>query len=412
MSKIWKIQSLMFVLVAAALVAGCEAQKPQAGKSGLNALSTADAFKKSLGQLDLQALWQRDLPMDSNDSIVNFYCLGDTLILVSEDNNVYAVNAKNGNPKWGVRLTETVETVFAPSRINISLTPQAVGRGLTDVDVSKDLKTYDAILINSSTRLMLIDNATGAVLRDVPLKFIATGSAASTGQQAIVMSSFKSLCQIDLMAGVCGFTDAIDQESSVPMVCSEGMYYMASQQGLVNSYAIKNDIAENWKFDVQGAVTTPFVVNDMGVFVASGDGRIYGLSLEKGQRLWLPVRVGGVFSGPMTAGENLIFQFSRSVGLAAVSADAGKLAWIQPDGVGVLANFDGKVYTLTKSYQLAVVREVDGEVQGTASLKPFTKFAQNTTQRSIFAATTEGRLICITPDDVADLTVEDVAGGN
>ena len=414
MSKIWKVQSLVCLLVAAAFafVAGCESHKTQAGESGLDAANSGVAFKESLGKLDLQILWQRSLPMDSKDSIVNFYCLGDTLVFVSEYNGIYAVNAKNGNPKWATRLTEAVETVYQPSRIKISLTPQPAGRGKADadVDVSKELKTYDAILINSTTRLMLIDNATGAVLRDVPLNFIAAGAAASNGQQAVAMSTFGSLCQVDLLAGVCGFADTVGQESSVPVICFEGLYFMASQQGMINSYTVKKEFAENWKFNVQGAVASPFTVNDMGVFAASGDGRIYGLSLQKGERLWLPVRVYGRFAGPMTAGENLLFQYSMGSGLVAVSMDSGKLVWTQPAGVSVLANFDSKAYVLTNSRQLMVIREVDGESQGTASLKPFTKFAINTTQRSIFAATSEGRIICITPDDVADLTVEDVAG--
>ncbi|HNX27699.1 MAG TPA: PQQ-binding-like beta-propeller repeat protein, partial [Phycisphaerae bacterium] len=281
MLKMWKIRSFALLLLAAMFVVGCEPQKPQAEAVGLDD-AAGNAADKSLGKLDLRILWNRDMPMADNDSVVNFYCFGDTLVLVSEYNGVYAVDASNGNPKWAVRLTEAVETVYQPSRVKISLTPQPVGQGRQDVDVSKDLKNYDAILINSTTRLMLVDNATGNVLRDIPLTFIAAGAAACNGRQAVVMSSFGAVRQIDLLAGVCGFNKIIEQDSSVPMVFYEGLYFIGSQQGKMLCYTVKNNIEKNWEFDVQGPINTPFVVNDMGLFVAGGDKRIYGLSLQKG----------------------------------------------------------------------------------------------------------------------------------
>ncbi|HPS52206.1 MAG TPA: PQQ-binding-like beta-propeller repeat protein [Phycisphaerae bacterium] len=409
MLKMWKIRSFALLLLAAMFVVGCEPQKPQAEAVGLDD-AAGNAADKSLGKLDLRILWNRDMPMADNDSVVNFYCFGDTLVLVSEYNGVYAVDASNGNPKWAVRLTEAVETVYQPSRVKISLTPQPVGQGRQDVDVSKDLKNYDAILINSTTRLMLVDNATGNVLRDIPLTFIAAGAAACNGRQAVVMSSFGAVRQIDLLAGVCGFNKIIEQDSSVPMVFYEGLYFIGSQQGKMLCYTVKNNIEKNWEFDVQGPINTPFVVNDMGLFVAGGDKRIYGLSLQKGERLWLPVRIYGSFAGPMAAGENLLFQYAIGSGLSAISMDSGKLAWTKPEGLVVLANFDDRVYLLTNSRKLMVVREADGESLGTASLKPFTKFAVNTAHRGIFAATAEGKIICISPDNVEDLTVGDVAG--
>lgn len=411
MLRMLKIQSLMALMAAVALVAGCEPQKPQAENSGVDTESTVGVAAESLGKLDLQILWQRDVPLAAKDSIVSIYCLGDTLILVSDYNGVYAVDAKTGNPKWAAPLTEGVENVYQPSRVKISLTPEPAGRGKESVDVSKLLKNYDAILINSTTRLMLIDNATGDVLRDIPLNFLAANAAACNGQQAVVMSTFGALRQIDLLAGVCGYAETINQNSSVPMVFYEGLYFVGSQQGKISSYSVKKTVAKNWEFDVQGAITTPFLVIDQGVFVASGDSRIYGLTPQKGERLWLPTRIYGRFSGPLAAGENLLFQYSMGSGLCAVSMDSGKLAWAQPKGMAILANFDDRAYILTNARRLMVVREKDGDVLGTATLKPFTKFAVNATQRGIYAATAEGNIICITPDNVADLTVSDTAAG-
>lgn len=394
------------LVVLTALICGCDgSRKPKACDPQLNA-DMCDS--KNLDRLGLKVLWERNLPLFTGDRIYKMLTLGQNLYMISESKAMYCVTSDTGKPIWGLRITNNNEKVFDPILVeNVKLSPIPMPPSKSNDSLENEsLDIYDLIVINTPTRLYAIDNSTGKTLRDIKLGFVASECAACEGSIAELPGEQKTINEINILFGAPGKSTYTGIELEVPIMYAQGNFYLAGTNGKVFCYDSNSSYDRLWSFDVQGAVRTPYITNYRGLFIASGDRRIYGLDLASGKRLWHPVRVAGDFVGPMKADGDRLYQFVSGVGLVAIDMNDGKLAWKLSDGLMVLGSFKEKVYVLSRSRELIVVNASDGELIGKASLNKFERFVPNTTLRGIYAATANGKLVCICPRDVENITVE------
>lgn len=405
MSKAVIFGSLILAIVA---VSGCENKDKVEAKSAQDAVASKACNTKELNALGLKLLWQRVLPMPASDRIFKLQALGDNIYYSTENRALYSVAAATGNPKWSAKVTDIVEKVFDPILVeDVKLSEEAMPPSKSKSKKHNvKLESYDLVVVNTPSKLLAINAKNGKIVRKIPLAFRATSGAACHGQVAELAGIKKTINEVNLLFGASGKSKYTGMEVKVPLRSAESDYFMADLSGKVASYSANVSFTRNWTFSVQGPVTTPFITNYRGLFVASGDRRIYALDLTTGHRLWNPVRIGGKFVGPMVADSDRLYQFASGKGLVAINMDKGTTDWILPTGLLVLGSFDEKVFVLSATKQLIAINAEDGTIIGSASLKNFDRFAINTTRRAIYAATGKGKIIAIAPKDVEDVTLE------
>jgi outer membrane protein assembly factor BamB len=81
-----------------------------------------------------------------------------------------------------------------------------------------------------------------------------------------------------------------------------------------------------WTFKTGGAVKSSAAIDGDKVFIGSGDGSVYGLSLGTGKQLWTFKTEGPIESSPLVLGGKL-FCGSSDGFLYALDAGTGALAW-------------------------------------------------------------------------------------
>ena len=362
-----------------------------------------------LAKADLQYYWKRQLSLDHGENVVRMYCMDENLYFLTNRNHLYAMDAAVGNPKWNLPVARTQNTVFAPTHISNMRLPEKVGtiRSLKHPPPPEEFKTFDAVLINSTTRLLVIDRKKGKVFRDVPFAgYVATDRGVSDGVYFYVASGSLLYYGLKLEPAVNVWRREIGEMIMAPMSYYNRRLYMGTVDGTFRCADVNNFGQKHWELRFDGPIRSRFHVDARGVFLACEDRFIYALDPVRGVKLWDPVPLKGAITGPMQVGELTIFQYARGDGLYAVNLANGKLRWKKPNARRVLGLMDGVVYLLDGRGNLQMVNEITGKTISSTPFGGFDLYADNLSAPAVYAAKRNGKVFCIRRKRAGRLTAE------
>jgi len=359
-----------------------------------------------LRRADLEYYWDVALPLLEDERVREMVLLDENLYCLTNENRLWAVEAASGVVKWYKRIAGRDQTVFRPCHADNMVLPEKVSGIQQIMGQAPEITSepFDAVLINTLSRVLVFDRDTGDKKRDIAFEFPANTGGACDGEFFYVAST-KGWCHaIRLASALPVWAVSTAGLVSAPVEYHGGHVYIASRDRSV--YAAQAGPLNNvvWRRELPAPIITGFAVDDRGCFVPCQDNRIYALDPMTGEPLWEAFITEGHLLQPIQVSQRSLFQKAEVDKFYAINLANGRLRWTRPDGKLVLAVMNGEVYLLDANGLLEVVNEVLGEVRATLPLVGMELFAANTSVPAIYAGDRQGRLFCIRPINAEPLS--------
>jgi len=394
------------LVLTACLLPACTEPAPVAPSDDTEARKTLET---SLRQAGLQVYWERRLDLEPGERVERLLVLDETLYARTSRQNLLALDAAVGNPKWSANIADAPTSIFGPTHVNqMSLTRQTASANdvLDGVDGS-DLVTFDASIVSTHNRVMVIDRRSGRLYRDIQTSFVMTNRGACNGQFFFPAESNRLYVGLQLMAGVSTWKADFGQMVLAPNALWGRRLYVAGLDGLLRCAAADQFGDKLWELTLPGPVRKPMHVNDQGLFVPCDDGKLYGLNPERGGRLWDPVLLDGLPAAAMQVAGQTAYLLVEGRGLLAIDLGRGRIKWTLPQGRTVLSVMEGMAYVVDTARNLLIVEEESGRIQPhTVALHHYRHFAPNLWAPALYAVSPGGGVACIRKREAGHLTVE------
>ncbi len=384
------------------LLAGCKPASPVNEWGGLVAPAV-------LAEGSLRYYWQCKVDLEDDEAVRQIWRLDENLYALTSANRLIALDASQGTYKWSYPVGNRVQKVFAPCHADNVSVPKTTGIAeLTTPDPKNRLEPFNAVIINTVGYALLINRTTGELVRKLDFEFVANTPGSSDGIHFYVASVKGWYYAIRISEGLCQWTMAAgDVITATPKVFNNRIY-VASQDG--KFYAVspsKEKDRHEWTQLTDAALSADFSIDERGCFVPSQDYRLYAYDNLTGAELWKFVTEGPLRQ-PVQVGRQTVFQYAWRDHFYAIDPANGRERWKLPDGRTVLslAKIDNQPYVmvLTADRQLLMVHEILGKVEKSFPMTGLDLFVANAAKPAVYAATTDGKFVCITPKSVEHLT--------
>lgn len=350
-----------------------------------------------LEQAGLEYYWHVQLPMNKGETIVKLYLLDEKLYCLTSENSLLAMDAANGEMVWPAPISRPDQTVFRPTHVQDVFVSEKVS-GISDI-LSPEAKNrpdpFDGVIINTLSEMVLINRDSGKEMRRIPFRFAANTGGASDGRAFFVGAHDGRYRAIMLQEAVKTWTRSAGRIISAPLVYADGLLFVGGEDNIFRAVYTNGD--RKWEQTLNGPVTAAFYVDDRACFVPCEDNNIYAFAPFDGEKLWDPFVCQGPLRHPIQVGQNTIFQLAVRDKFYAVNLATGKERWSLPEGRLVLSVMDGKVYLLDADHNLMILDEILGAVNVSLPMTGYDVFAANTTAPAVYAATSDGLIVCIRP---------------
>ena len=234
-----------------------------------------------------------------------------TLYIGCYDNNLYALDSRNGNFQWkyategGIASTPCIHE----DRVLVG---------------SEDGHLY---AISRRTGHMIWKCATGGPIRS---------SARVAYGHAFIGSDDGCLYAINIQSGrVLWKFQTAGPVRSTPLLVEE-FIYVGSDDGYLYALEMRGGKIK-WKYDTHRRVTSSPAIEDNLVYVGSADGHLYGLNARSGWPVWRFRTKGYVFSSPRVR-DGTVFVGSADGFLYAVESESGRQRWKYETGGAVTSS--------------------------------------------------------------------------
>ncbi len=357
------------------------------------------AAEAPLSPSELNALgyfkyWSLDLEMDRGGFVRDAYRIDDSLYVVSEKGDVFALHADIGLTRWSRNVTESVYHVFEPQHF-----ASAGGAAL--------------VMIATTPRVFVLDRYSGDEVKDLTL-----GASVGTAVVGLGSSLFFGSSDGHLYSMVWNDPRTVEAIFSwkamaggpvgaTPHLVNGGEdLVFASQSGSVFNCTANQKIL-NWDFQVDGAIEGEIAVDAESVYVSSTDRSLYRLDMVSGVPRWRVRFPEPLHHGPVVIG-NMVFQYCDTQGVSAIDAETGKVLWSASAARNV-ASRSGDRVIVSAGTQLQQVAADTGEVLETVTLPSHTRAVLNTQDETLYIVSRLGTVFCAKPKGHPYLTPEVVA---
>lgn len=256
----------------------------------------------------------------------------DTLYVGAHDNNLYALDIREGTFKWKYPTEQAV--VSSPT-------------------VASD---DNLVLFGSVDHTMYaVDTRTGKLSWTVPTKGPVRSSPVVTHGHVFFGSDDGNLYAVRVAGGRVQWTwDGGDPIRSRPLIRGE-MIIVGQESGFVVAVDLSGKVV--WRFKAKRSVSSSPIEYDGLVFFGSMDWQLYALDIERGWKVWEFRTDKPVISSP-AFGDDKLYVGSVDGNMYAVDASSGRERWqFKTDGqitsspayannAVYFGGIDGKVYSL------------------------------------------------------------------
>ena len=397
MQKLAKIMFSFGVLSAIAL--GCsrlsygpEHFAPHVSKT------TAIVSEKVLEKVGLKYYWEPIcLDLQDGEYVTKMHCVGENLYFITSKNYLYCVDAATGLKPWSYKITNKIEKTYAPVHFeNMRMPKKIIGEGALEYDYKKDCKPFDAVIINTETKIVVLNRKTGKAVRDFELTDQASCQAATDGKY-FYYGNFRDffICSVLLSTKPVWSEEIGSKPIRVPVRSLFNYIYAADLNGNIRGYG--NGYARNliWKKQLEGEINTAFVADLRGVFVGCSDGHLYALNRINGEELWSPVDLESIPNMPTQKTQNTVFQHTESKGLYAINLLDGAIRWNKSNAKHVITTINNQLYLLDEHNNLIAVDEITGNEKSSVPMTGIDFVAPSIGYESIFYATRNGHVFCL-----------------
>jgi len=392
------------------------------GGGGVGSVGSHVPVPAQLGKLQLQYYWQARLPLEGAEHVARLYRLDENVYCLTDKNRLFAVDAATSLLKWQHKVADPAQTVLPPAHANGARLPLRVG-GVKELlsthakeQALKEASALDIVAINTLSEVQVLDRQTGRQIRKIPFEFSANTGGSTDGECFYVGTTDGWYYAIRLFDAIPLWWGKTGDIIMAPPMVHGGYLFVASTDGGLQALAVAERGRRLWQsgdrltLAMHGPVTAAFHVDDRGCFIPCEDHRVYAYHTASGRPLWEPFTCQGPLRDPIQVGTNTIFQYATGDKLYAINLANGKLRWSLPEGRKVLAVMDNDVYLLDKSGRLLVVDEILGKVKGVLPLAGLELCAGSATAPAVYAATRDGRVVCIRQKSAGHLTVDVLKG--
>jgi outer membrane protein assembly factor BamB/tRNA A-37 threonylcarbamoyl transferase component Bud32 len=281
----------------------------------------------SIGSGEVMALWR----FACEDEVRSSPAVHDgSLYIGAYDNNLYALNAKDGKFLW---------------------------KYATEGGIASSPCVHEGqVFVGSSDKLLYAVSAdTGRILWTCPTQDKIWSSPQVAFGHVFFGSDDHHVYAANVHSGrVVWSFEGEGAIRSSPTV-GEDAVYIGSEGGVV--YAIDTSGQARWRFRARRGVTSsPAITEDMA-YVGCQDWFVYGLDIRSGWSIWR-YRTGGPIVSSPDAADGLVFIGSTDKYLYALDADNGRLVWryetqdqvtsspAVAEGAVYFGSVDGAIYSL------------------------------------------------------------------
>ena len=369
------------------------AVRPTATASGAGSKDrAADKAPETVGLSDagLQTYWRLKVKLDFHETITRMSLLEGDLYCFTSNGRLIALDAKRGRTKWPPYQVEAKGgAIFGPTYPPITVSLR-VGFG-----EAKKTKAFNALLLGTASRVIVLDRDTGEEIRNLPLEHPANSGGASDGVNYYYPAVTGLYHAVGLDDGIELWTRKTGGMIVAPVVHYRDQIYAAGGDEILYVVTSGPKGETVWRQKLGGAVTAAFEVNDRGCFVPCKDSRLCAFNPFTGEPLWQPFICRAPLDTPVQVGIKAVFQYASGDKFYAVNITDGSQLWSSRDGRLVLAVIEGSVYLLDKDGNIQVVDEMKGRVKAVMSLAGLKVFAPNATYPAKYGASDSGWVICI-----------------
>ena len=352
--------------------------------------------EKVLEKVGLEYYWEPiNLKLSDGERIVKMYCLGENLYFLSNQNYLHCVNAAKGMQTWAYKVTKKTETIYAPIHVENMRMPEEIIVEGADKYEFKNCKPFDAVVINTETKVVVLDRNTGKAIRDFRLTDQASCQGACDGPR-FYYGNFHNYFNCSLLASTKPIWDKRvgDKPIRTPLRKLFNLIYAGTVDGKMLAFG--SDDAEDlrWENQLEGQVLQPFTADLRGIFVGCDNGHLYGLNRSSGENIWDPVDLESNPNMPTQLSANSVFQHTPK-GLFAINLLDGKIRWQNKNANRVITVIKNQLYLLDKNNTLLVVDEITGQEKSTLPMTGADFISTSIRHDAIFYATKTGHVFCV-----------------
>ena len=358
----WRLFLLVGVLVL------CCAENCFAEKVGMERLVSSELLVHS----KLVNVWEDKLPIKESERLKQLAILGERIYAVSDRNYMVSLNRHSGAVIFGREV--------APAGFPM------LGLALYENELFSII----------GNELVEINPETGTERSSQRLAIRATCPAARNRDYFYVASVDKRVHSLRSEDKVQVFEAAAENDSRITSIVADDRFIVfATDAGNVVSIR-PDEPRELWKLEVSGGIVGPMVRDGESLFIASKDTNVYKVNILTGKLTW-KYQAGAVLDTVPRVTRDVVYQYARNSGLAAIDRESGKCMWQLVEGVDLLAESADKAYVITKTGALTVMDNKKGRQLYSVNFAGISKYVTNVVDSKIYIADATGRIACMKP---------------
>ena len=363
-----------------------------------------------LAKADLAYYWQQHYRPDAGETVQKLWRLDENLYALTSQGRLICLDAAAGTLRWSTKVATAAQLVFAPCHADsVVLSASGVREVLQAQPEAQPARPIPAVIINTITRVLVLDRRSGQVRREIDLKFAANTPGSTDGRYFYVGSINGSFYAINLSTGLADWEMSGGDMLSVRPVIFERRLYVASQSGKFMAVAPDADSKHLWAEATDGPLTAEFHVDNRGCFVPSQDYHMYCYDFVTGQELWSYLAQGPLLSD-VQVGQRSVYQYARGDRFYALDIATGRKRWDNRQARTVVAVLSPNILALTENRHLLVLDEISGQALMELPMTGLDHFVPNAEMGSIFATSADGHFVCIRAKGAGHLSAKILTG--
>lgn len=363
---------LSFLLLGAVLAAaGCSA----AGHARVTPETPVISYQQTQAA-GLQHRWTHQIPLarSSHEKVAQVWCLGNTLYVLTSQNVLHSINRLTGTSTWAA-------PVDLGDRDFLFYRPQEVANGAS-------------LLLVNHTSALLLDRATGRILKRDSLGFAATTAPIAYGNVFAVGSASQDFngAFVDLLGVPKWHVRAFgDSFVSDPVMILNRDIIFASRKGLLWEVHLDSGQAL-WKDKkVNGEVIGGLATDGSRVYVPSLEGKLYAFDALSGNHVW-DTHLSGLLDQTPFVANKLVLVVGSGSGLHALDSANGDLKWSVPGITRLVSDSPDHIYAADAKGTLYAIAPATGAVETRVPVANVAQYLTNQIDTSIVILTKDGRL--------------------